>query len=159
MNLKEFLRGTKLVLDEGKWGAGHIPRSAFPLSGLSNKRYKYGPEYKWRVVRFECVAEVCRVLILLNEDKQIYRATLGIEDGGDLRVLCQHEYHASEPGWHCHFKTADHKNVDPGYVRKNSRRWPSVRGQHSKMEFNVSQSSAITKAADRFGFRVQGDLL
>lgn len=159
MNLKQILRGTKLTLDTGKWHSGHIPRTAFPMSAVKNKSYKFGPEYQWRVVRFECVATVCRVLIVLNENKQIFRATLGVEDGADMRVLCQYEYHASEPGWHCHLNTEQHEQLPVGVMRSHLRRWPQKHSQPSKMLFNVTQNSALTLAAERFRFRAQGEML
>lgn len=159
MNLKQVLRGTKLTLDEGKWHTGHIAPSAFPLSLLRSKSYKFGPEYKWRVARFECIDQVCRVLIVLNENKQIFRATLGIEDGSDMRVLCQYEYHASEPGWHCHLTLDDHKAVPAGAARSHLRRWPKAGVAHVKPHFAVSAASALTLAAERFRFKAQGDLL
>jgi hypothetical protein len=159
MNLKEVLLGTKLTKDEGKWNSGHIPPTAFPMSKVRSKSYKYGPEYKWRVIRFECVAQICRVLIVMNEGKNIFRATLGIEVGADMVVLCQHEYHASEPGWHCHLTFQDHLAVPAGAARQHLTRWPKYSAKHSKMKFNVNLQSAVTVAAERFRFKAQGDLL
>ena len=159
MRLAEVLRGTKNVTEDGRWQSGHIMRSAFPLSAAKTKNYKFGPEYRWRVIRFDCLLETCRVLIVINEGKQIYRATLGIEEGADMKVLCQYEFHASEPGWHCHLTLEDHTAVPAGIVRSHLRRWPQAKARHSQADFNVSTASAISHAAERFRFRAQGALL
>ncbi|TXL72274.1 hypothetical protein FHP25_25920 [Vineibacter terrae] len=102
MKLVEVIRATKVDVEIGKWETGHITRSQFPLSQAKNKNYKFGPDYRWRVVRFRCLGHEWRVLLLLCAPREIFRTTLAVEVGGDLRVVCQHEYHASEPGWHCH---------------------------------------------------------
>lgn len=89
--------------------AGHIPRKSFPLSKLKNKRFKYGPEYEWRIVTFRALDHAFSLLIMLNENKAIYRASLGMHVDQDVVVLGMHEYHSSEPGWHCHFSLQDHR--------------------------------------------------
>jgi hypothetical protein len=79
VNVADIVRTRKSELETGTWRSGHIPRGQFPLSKAKSKNYKFGPEYKWRVIRFECRGVYCRILLLLNEGKQIFRATLGVE--------------------------------------------------------------------------------
>src|SRR5262249_9727610 len=102
MNVRDVVRALKTDIHLSEWKSGHIPRATFPLSRVREKSYKLGPEYKWRVVSFDCLHQSFKILIVFNDGKQIYRATLAMEVERDLVVLCQHEFHASEPGWHCH---------------------------------------------------------
>jgi hypothetical protein len=46
---------------------------------------------------------------VLNEAKQRFEAVLGAMMNTGLRVLCSYEWHASEPGWHCHAVVAIHR--------------------------------------------------
>jgi hypothetical protein len=89
----------------------------------------------------------------------IYRATLGIEQGNDLVILCHYEYHSQEPGWHCHLTLEDHSKAPIGWSRRGMRRWPAARARHMHVTFGVTQAKALTVAADRFRLAVQGDLL
>jgi hypothetical protein len=157
--LAEFIRGDKIDLDEGAWSAGHIQRTAFPMSGSKPKNYKFGPEYSWRIIRFSCLSHRCRILILLNENKRIMRAVFGVEVGKDLAVLCSHEYHADHVGWHCHLHTQDLAIITPGVFRTGMRRWPRGGVQHSKVAFGVTKASALSHVAARFGFQAQGAML
>ena len=99
--LAEFIRATKVDVDEGQWNTGHISASAFPLSKARKKHLRFGPDYSWRVVKFRCLGFKCRVLILFNAGKAICRSTFAVEQDNDRVVLCSHEYHAGHPGWHC----------------------------------------------------------
>ncbi len=159
MNIKDIIKAEKTDIDHGEWKSGHIPRSAFPMSKLKNKRYRFGPEYKWRVVKFTVGALKGRVLILLNEGKEIYRARLAIEQNNDLVVLCDHEYHANEPGWHCHFSSDELDTIEPGAARSHTTRWPQSPSSCSKQLFAVSEKSALTEAADRYRFHAQGTFI
>lgn len=116
------------------------------------------PEYKWRVVRFQCLGIHCRILLILNEGKQIFRATLGVEIEEDMAILCQHEYHASEPGWHCHVTFDPADKVPVGVSRSHLKRWPQAEAEHSKMDFAVTEKNALTHAAQRFNLGAPGGL-
>lgn len=158
-NLAEIVRADKIIIDTGKWATGHVSRSAFPLSKARTKHYRFGPEYSWRVVRFECLGLRCRVLILFNGGKEICRFTLAVDVQEDLAVLCNHEYHADHRGWHCHLTWEGHDRVTPGVVRTGQRRWPHARAEHSRKEFGVSLASALSHVAARYRFEGQGGLL
>ena len=55
MDLKTIIRSAKTNVDTGKWLVGHIPRTAFPLSRLKEKRYKQlrGDNFGWNSSRPE----------------------------------------------------------------------------------------------------------
>jgi hypothetical protein len=154
--LKSIIRGAKTNLDVGKWVRGHIPRNVFPMSRVKDKRYKYGPEYAWRVVKFEAEGHQCRILILLNEDKEILRARLGVEVNGDMVVLSDFEFHASEPGWHCHVALKPISQLGSGAARHNAKKWPKA---SSRNEFGVDAASALSVVAKYYNFQAQGELI
>lgn len=157
--LADFVRAEKFEVDEGVWTVGHINQSAFPLSKAKGKHYRFGSEYKWRVVRFRALGHKCRVLIIMNTRKLICRCTFAVEVKNDLAVLCNHEYHADHPGWHCHLTRDRHDKVVPGVVRSRQRRWPGPKAIHSKLEFGLNEANALSHVAARFRFQAQGGLL
>jgi hypothetical protein len=156
VNLKDIIRTQKSNLDTGKWAVGHVPRSAFPMSRLKDKRYRYGSDYSWRLVKFEVGMIACRILILLNESKEILRARLGVEMNGDMVVLSDYEFHATEPGWHCHVTFQSMHAVGPGAARHEKTKWPR---QSSRLEFGVDEKSALSRVAAHFKFGAQGELI
>lgn len=157
--LSDFIRADKTDLDEGQWNTGHISQSAFPLSHARKKHFRFGPEYRWRLVRFRALGEKCRVLILFNAPKLICRSTFAVEVANDLAVLCNHEYHADHPGWHCHLVNLSHDKVAPGVIRTGQRRWPGPKANHSRLEFGLSEASALSHVAARYRFQAQGGLI
>lgn len=156
MRLKTIIQAEKSNIDFGKWTEGHISRSSFPLSKVKEKSYKLGKAYKWRVVRFDALRKRIRVLIVLNKEKEIFRARLGVEDGGDMVVLCDHEFHASEPGWHCHFTLKTVDSLTTGAVRDGKRKRPT--NSDASAVFNVTEASALAIASKRYGFDPKGEL-
>lgn len=162
MDLLDIIRAEKTDVSVGAWGTGHIPKAQFPIPNAKAKHYKFGNEYRWRVVKFDCLNTRCRVLILLCEPRLIFRATLAVEVEGDLCIVCDHEFHADEPGWHCHLTSNDVasvlEDVRNGARRSHMRRWPKAGTNHSRIDFNVTESSALTIAAERFRFVAQGSL-
>jgi hypothetical protein len=156
VNIKDLIRADKTDLDTGKWAKGHIPRAAFPLSKLKDKKYKYGPEYSWRVIKFKAESASCRVLVWFNSSKEILRARLGVEVNGDMVVLCDHEFHASEPGWHCHVTFEDVATRTPG-VARNTTKWP--RTIKPAARFGVTEANALTIVSEFFRLKSQGELI
>lgn len=153
--LFDFVRAEKTNVDIGSWHSGHINRSAFPLSKAKAKNYKFGPEYKWRVVRFDSLGVGCRILIIFNDSKLICRSVFAVEAQNDLVVLCSHEYHADHPGWHCHLTLDDHDKALPGVFRTAHRRWPQARSVHARTQYGITQASALTHVAARYRFQAQ----
>ncbi len=159
-HVSDVIRSAKFDINLGKWSTGHIPRTSFPLSKVKPRNYKYGSDYSWRLVQFEISRGRFRILILVNEPKLIFRATLAAEaSDGDMIVLCQHEYHQSEPGWHCHitFQTID--KVPHGAARSHLQRWPQHKRTGVYVTPSISVVSALSIAAQSFRFSAQGDLI
>jgi len=156
VNLKEVIRSPKTNVKIGEWHIGHVPRSKFPMSRARTKSYRFGPDWKWRLVTFEVAGNLCRILLLLNESKEIYRARLAVEMEGDMLVLCEHEYHATEAGWHCHLTLEPISSAPVGAARYGKTKWPR---HPSRMDFGVTKENALSVAAKRFCFEARGDLL
>lgn len=115
----------------------------------------------WRLVEFDTLGLHCRVLIRLNEEAAKYQAILAVDAPDGLRVLCHHELHIGEKGWHCHLCTCNVPDVFPGVLRDRERMRaremePSKAGGE---RFTVTKATALTKAAERFRFRAQGELV
>jgi hypothetical protein len=159
MRVAEVIRAAKVGVDAGSWKTGHITRAEFPLSRVRSRRYKLGSEYRWRVVKFNAIGNEFRVLIELNENKEIYRATLGRKNADDIAVICQHEFHKSETGWHCHVSHDEIDTLPAGVMRSSLLRWPKPSLVHAQVVFPVSERTALSVAAARFRFLAQGDLL
>lgn len=157
MNIKDLIRAEKSALDTGKWASGHIPRTAFPMSKVRDRKYKFGQDYKWRVIKFEAAGVSCRILVWLNEPKEILRARFGVDVGAEMVVLCDHEFHASEPGWHCHVTFDEIASVTPGSARSDKMKWP--RNVKLTERFTATEASALTIVSDVFRLKTQGELI
>lgn len=140
MNLRALIGAPKHSVKAGEWKRGEIPRPQWPSRRAKSKAYKYGPLYSWRVVSFQALGVECRIRILLNLDKQIFRATFGVTEAGETTVLCDYEFHASEPGWHCHARCGDAAQIDSGTNRFGSKRLPGAGDKHRRMEFKFGKA-------------------
>lgn len=156
MNLKDILRAEKTDLAVSDWSNGRIPRSAFPQSLVKERWYRLGSAYSWRTVKFRANGNDCRILILINEEKSIFRARLGVERSGDMVIVCDHEWHASEPGWHCHINRNAVENTTAGQARSSAYKWPSriVHGM-----FPVTRKTAYERVARVYRLSDGGSLL
>lgn len=76
---------------------------------------------------------------------------------GDTIVLMDKEFHAGEPGWHCHFTSKKVDSAVAGVARAGKRRWP--RGADPKAEFGVTEAGALSIAAEMFQFGASGPLV
>lgn len=155
MRLSEVIRADKANIKIGEWGNGHIPPRQFALRAKPSS-FKLGPLWDWAVIRFDALNHSFRVLVLLNSAKQIYRAILAIEVGGEAKVLCVREFHASEPGWHCHFVDRS-DNAPEGWRRRGMHRRP--RGAKLDEDFGVTKADAVPVALRIFGIEHHGPLL
>jgi hypothetical protein len=161
MNLRSLIRAEKSSIKSGDWKQGEIPRAQWPSRRAKAKFYKWGPLYQWRIVTFSALDYECRVLILLNENKNIFRATLGVTSQGDTTVLCDYEFHASEPGWHCHARCEEAAAIDAGTNRFGSMRLPKAGNRHRRTDFkfgrnDLSPLSAFNCAINFFGIDKRG---
>lgn len=101
MRVREVIRADKTNIKVGPWQDGNMPPGQFRLRA-NMKTFRQGRSYRWQVITFDALGASFRVLLVLNLSKHIFRATLGIMESGEARIVCVREFHASEPGWHCH---------------------------------------------------------
>ena len=159
MRLKEVIRAPKRdVQFTGPWSQGHIPRSQFPLLGAPRRGYKFGPTYEWRIVSFKVDDLECRVLVLLNEARQLYRASLAVKRGNEFMLVCDHEYHTAAEPWHCHAVVDEFHQVPQGVRRRFMKKWPRA-GSSLRTGFVDSKQKAIAQAFQVFRIDEPGELL
>ncbi len=147
MNLRALISAPKSSVDTGEWRKGEIPRSQWPSRRAKSKAYKYGPLYQWRIIRFDAAGHQCRVLLIFNAYKQIFRARFGVTANGETKALCDYEYHASEPGWHCHARCDDLAMIDPAATRFGARRIPAAGAFHRRVGFSFRKSPLTAQTA------------
>jgi hypothetical protein len=128
---------------------------------MAKQSYGLGASYRWCVISFVALGVECRVLVICNFQKEKYEAILGAMVESALRVLCSYEYHASEPGWHCHAACDDVGRVPLGYMRGPwVRRIPKPQRPHRRVDFKISdEKSAQRFAYGCYGIETEGTLL
>ncbi len=158
LRLRRIVAARKSDIQIGVWHSRKVPRKDFPMA---KQAYGLGLSYRWCVVSFIALGVECRVLIVLNIAKQKYEAVLGTMGQGMLRVLCSYEYHAGEPGWHCHAACDELSRVPEGYMRGPwVRRLPAAKRTHSSQDFGISDETAAQRFAfARYKIERQGSLL
>jgi hypothetical protein len=158
VRLQEIIRASKVAIHLGEWHRGNVPRADFPIA---KKAYGLGRSYEWRVIKFEALGIQCRVLVVLNSPKEKYEAILGVMADGRLRILCSYEYHAAEPGWHCHVSCGEVTQVPLGFMRGPwVRRVPRAKSTHKRLDFEVSDPDTATRfAIARYKIETRGSLL
>lgn len=158
MRVRDVIASEKTDIVLSKWKSGKVSRADFPLSKAKGRAYRLGASFRWRVISFSALGEAFKVLVLLDEGRHFYRAVLAQVVGSDLRILCQHEYHATDPGWHCHISSGPVSIIPTGIMRGPwVRRWPKRGGSHR--EFNIDESSAVAKAQSVYRIHERGLLL
>jgi hypothetical protein len=141
----------KVVSDWGKWQTGGMPPSAFPLSKRRSRAYKIGSSYKWRVIHFSCLEQLCRLLIVFNDQKEQYRATLAVERERDMIVVASLEFHGTHPGWHLHGACGDVDALPLGSLRGPlQKRFPNARMAHRRSDFRVTNEGLALDVAAKF---------
>jgi hypothetical protein len=146
--LRRIVGAPKTEVKLGPWRAGKVPKKDFPMA---RQAYSLGSSFRWRVVSFSALDVECRVLIIYNPAKEKYEAILGAMGSADtLHVLCSYEYHAGEPGWHCHAACDDLARVPLGYMRGPwVRRVPAAKRTHSRQDFGVQDDTTALHFALR----------
>jgi hypothetical protein len=146
LSLREIVSAKKTNISIGSWKSGKVPKADFPMA---KQAYGLGNSYRWCVISFVAHSLDCRVLVVVNFQKQKFEAILGVMAGGALRILCSYEYHASEPGWHCHAACDEISKVPIGYLRGPwIKRVPAAKNPHRSLSFRVGTE----KDAQRFAF-------
>jgi hypothetical protein len=158
VRLQQIVRASKADIHIGPWHKGNVPKADFPIA---KSAYGLGSSYQWCVIRFDALGFQCRVLVVLNAPKQKYEAILGASADGLLRILCSYEYHAAEPGWHCHASCGDVARVPMGFMRGPwVRRVPRAKATHNRLDFGVGDRDEAERfAIDFYGIETKGPLL
>lgn len=164
MDLRTIISAPKTEVRSGDWRSGEIPRAQWPSRRAKARAYKFGPAYRWRIISFCSVGYEFRLRLLLNESKQIFRASLGLMVSGETVPLCDYEWHASEPGWHCHAKCEDFRRLNANFNRFGTERLPAAKSYHRRREFRfkrdmVSEANALNCAVDFFRLDRGGGIL
>lgn len=156
--LREIVCAPKTDIDIGNWHSGKVPKADFPMA---RQAYGLGSSYRWCVISFGALGVECRVLVVFNLAKQKFEAILGAMTQGMLRILCSYEYHAGEPGWHCHAACQELTAVPFGYMRGPwVRRIPGAKRTHSRQDFGIANETEARRFALRcFRIEEQGPLL
>lgn len=156
--LRRLVGAPKGNIKLGGWQTGKVPKKDFPMA---RQAYSLGSSFRWCVVSFEALDIECRVLVILNLDKEKYEAILGAMSPDNLKVLCSYEYHAGEPGWHCHAACDDLSVVPVGYMRGPwVRRIPHAKRTHSRPDFGIKdETGALRFALACYKIESQGTLI
>jgi hypothetical protein len=158
VRLRQLVIAPKSDIKIGAWKSGKVPRSEF---AIGKSAYSLGSAYQWCIISFQCLDIDCRVLVLVNFSKQRYEAILGVLASEGVRVLCSYEYHATEPGWHCHAACDDVSKIPSRYMRGPwVRRIPGARKTHVSLNFDVrDQASAQRFAISCYRIESKGPLI
>jgi hypothetical protein len=162
MRLRDVIRASKEDVKVGSWRFGKVPKADFPLA---RSPYRLGNSFKWNVIKFSAGGAECRVLVVQNEGKQKYEALLGVMGAnGILKVLCSYEYHAHEPGWHCHATHDDSDTISHGIMRGPwIKRVPAASKKHRPQKFAKfsigDEAAGITFACARYRIGQKGSLI
>jgi hypothetical protein len=114
VRLRQLVSAPKSEIKIGAWHSGKVPKADFPMA---KQAYGLGASFRWCVISFVALGVECRVLVVVNFQKQKFEAIFGALATGTARILCSYEYHATEPGWHCHAACDDLATVPLGYMR------------------------------------------
>lgn len=156
--LRDIIAAPKSDIRLGTWQTGKVPRADFPIA---RKAYSLGRSFEWCVITFEAAGEEIRVLVIFNQAKEKYDAVLGVMGTAGLRVLCAYQYHAGEPGWHCHATCDDASTIPTGIFRGPwVRRVPLGNRPHRRLGFGIdSRAQAVRVAQHRYKIFAKGPLL
>lgn len=159
MNVFDLIRAEKSNVVVGGWETGKIPASSFPIN--RPRSIPTGGSWRWRLCEFDAGDLHCRVLIRLNEDIERYHAYLAVDTEKSVRVICHHELHIGDKGWHCHFPKGNISEVFEGVLRDRDRfcMRETTPSQASTERFTLNQDNALTKAAQRYRFEAKGELV
>ncbi len=72
------------------------------------------------------------------------------------KVICDYEFHASEPGWHCHARCDDLTAFDAGTNRFGAMRLPKYNRPHRRTEFKFGKSELSPVSAFNCAVKVFG---
>jgi hypothetical protein len=158
MELRDIIAADKSQIKTGPWHKGKVPKADFPIA---KQAYSLGNSFQWCVITFQALGAEIRVLVILNPAKEKYDAILGVMGPTGLRVMSSYQYHAGEPGCHCHATCDDAGKVPMGIFRGPwVKRIPLARGYHRRLDFEITdQTEAARFALDHYRIFERGTLL
>lgn len=149
MDVRTILKAAKRIRSIGNWSDGTMPKSAFPLSKSGSKAYRLGNR-RWRVVTFAAHGLECRLLINYHPMLLQYQAILGVDVGGDTKVLCFLEFHPTHKGWYTHSCCGSISAVPPGIKRGPWLVNLNGSGKRHRMECPITDDAAFQRAVSFF---------
>jgi hypothetical protein len=155
MRVAAVIRAPKTNVRTREWTEGKIPASEFRFRPHQPAK-KLGRSWLWRVITFSALGEQFRLLIVFHEPKQMCSLTLGLVHGDLVTVVCIHEYHPNEPGWHCHSVRDCHQGAND-WTHRRLRRFP--RKPVPGARFGLDRRGATALAVRFFVLGSPGPLL
>lgn len=140
-----------------------MPPSAFPMSKGPKRSYRLGSAFRWRIVKFTALGQSFRLLIAYRDDIEEYRSILGMDVGGDTRLVAEICFHGTHPGWHAHADCGDVRNMPIGIQRWPERkRRPRGRAFHRSTTYvtalsKMNDAHALEIAASRYNLHKKPD--
>lgn len=159
MTVFEIIKAAKENVVVGPWKTGKIPASSFPIN--RPRSIPTGGDWRWRLCEFDANNYHCRVLIRLNIEKQKYHSYLSIDTQKSVKVICHHDLHIGDKGWHCHFAKGKIDDVMEGVLRDRDcyTMFEATPSLAQSQLFDVNEDNATTKAAQRYRFEAKGTFL
>jgi hypothetical protein len=151
---RELILKPKTVTKAGEWKTGKMTRNAFPLSPA--RSFRLGASWTWRIDVLEIDRVECRLLTAFDPLKQRFMAWLSYQRGDSYTVIARLEFHASEPGLHCHAACDRPVHETPvGIVKPfGTRRVPRYGTKHRRIKYDMTEASALNTSF-RF-FKIEG---
>jgi hypothetical protein len=149
-SVRHIISAPKRIKSIGQWSSGAMPRTAFPLSKAGAKSYKLGNR-RWRVVTFEACSLHFRILINYSFRLSQYQAILGVDDGGDTKVLLSLERHPTHLAWHAHVCCLPIKDVPAGMKRGPWVKLMNGSGRRHRIAIPATDDEAFGRAILFFG--------
>lgn len=119
----------------GTWKQEKMPSSAFPFGKGKRRSYMLRAAWRWRLIHFEALSEEFRVLVAYRPDIEEFLCYLGMDVGGDTRMILDISFHGrTHPGWHVHTHCGHVEDLPVGVMRSHiHKRIPrGMRGHRSR---------------------------
>jgi hypothetical protein len=146
MNVRQFIRQPKQIIEAGKWADGGtrgMPKSAFPLS--KSRSFQLGKKWRWRVDRVAVEDTECRLLTAFEPAHEKFMAWLSICRGADYAIVARYEFHGDEPGWHVHSTCGRVSQIPVAVVKPyGTMRLPKASDPHRRNAFTITEMDAVS---------------
>lgn len=155
----DLIRSEKVNIVIGPWKTGKIPPAAFPIN--RPRSIPTGGAWRWRLCEFDALNYHCRVIIRVNFEKQRYHSYLSIDTQKSVKVICHHDLHIGDKGWHCHFAKGLVEDVMEGVLRDKDcyTMFEAEPSLAQSQLFTITDHSALSKAAKRYRFEARGTFI